>query len=97
MRAACERDEAPAHAISVLRGRSFHKSGGDLLSRGVSPQVPSALAVFTSVFGMGTGVSPPLLPPEAWCCFSVFRCQPLIERCRASTNTKEKNPKPSAD
>jgi hypothetical protein len=36
------------------------KSGDDLLSQGVSPQVPSALAVFTAVFGMGTGVSPPL-------------------------------------
>src|SRR5207302_8499997 len=57
---------APAHALPVRRGRSLHKSGGDLLSRGVSPQVPSALAVFTSVFGMGTGVSPPLLPPEIW-------------------------------
>jgi hypothetical protein len=43
---------------------SCEKSGGDLLSQGVSPQVPSALAVFTSVFGMGTGVSPPQLPPE---------------------------------
>jgi hypothetical protein len=36
------------------------KSGDDLLSQGVTPQVPSALAVFTAVFGMGTGVSPPL-------------------------------------
>jgi hypothetical protein len=52
--------------MTVRRGRSFDESGGDLLSRGVSPQVPSALAVFTSVFGMGTGVSPPLLPPEIW-------------------------------
>jgi hypothetical protein len=40
--------------------------GDDLLSQGVSPQVPSALAVFTSVFGMGTGVSPPLSPPETY-------------------------------
>ena len=32
-------------------------SGGVLLSRGVSPQVPSALASLTSVFGMGTGVT----------------------------------------
>ena len=44
--------------------------GGDLLSQGVSPQVPSARAVFTSVFGMGTGVSPPRLPPET--------CQNLV-------------------
>ena len=36
------------------------KFGGDLLSQGVYPQVPSALAVLTSVFGMGTGVTLPL-------------------------------------
>jgi hypothetical protein len=39
-------------------------SGGDLLSQGVPPQVPSALAGLTSVFGMGTGCSPPLSPPD---------------------------------
>ena len=38
--------------------------GGDLLSQGASPQVPSARAGLTAVFGMGTGVSPPLWPPE---------------------------------
>jgi hypothetical protein len=38
--------------------------GGDLLSQGASPQVPSARADLTAVFGMGTGVSPPLWPPE---------------------------------
>ena len=40
------------------------ESGGDLLSQDVSIQVPSALVGLTSVFGMGTGVAPPLLPPE---------------------------------
>ena len=39
-------------------------SGGDLLSQGVAPQVPSALAGLTSVFGMGTGCSLPLSPPD---------------------------------
>ena len=39
-------------------------SGGDLLSRGIAPQVPSALAGLTSVFGMGTGGSLPLSPPD---------------------------------
>ena len=34
---------------------SFLDSGGDLLSRAVSSQVPSALKGLTSVFGMGTG------------------------------------------
>ena len=36
------------------------KIGGDLLSRGVAPRVPSALAGLTSLFGMGRGVSPPV-------------------------------------
>lgn len=40
------------------------KSGGVLLSQGVTTQVPSALAGLTSVFGMGTGVTPPLSPPK---------------------------------
>ena len=31
------------------------ESGGDILSRAVSSQVPSALKGLTSVFGMGTG------------------------------------------
>ena len=40
------------------------ESGGDLLSRAVTSQVPSALKGLTSVFGMGTGVTPSSLPPE---------------------------------
>ena len=40
------------------------ESGGDLLSRTVTSQVPSALKGLTSVFGMGTGGSPSSLPPE---------------------------------
>jgi hypothetical protein len=58
--------------------------GDDLLSQGVSPQVPSALAVFTSVFGMGTGVSPPLSPPET---NQIVRVP--LEHSIASTNSKE--------
>ena len=45
----------PAADTTGVRG-----SGGDLLSQGNCPQVPSALAGLTSVFGMGTGVA---LPP----------------------------------
>ena len=37
--------------------------GDDLLSHGVSPAVPSALAGLTSLFGMGRGVSPPPSSP----------------------------------
>jgi hypothetical protein len=38
--------------------------GGDLLSHIASHAVPSALKGLTSVFGMGTGVSPSQLPPK---------------------------------
>jgi hypothetical protein len=37
--------------------------GDDLLSHAVAHAVPSALEGLTSVFGMGTGVSPPLWSP----------------------------------
>ncbi len=43
----------------------FEKSGGVLLSQGRTSQVPSALEGLTSVFGMGTGVTPPLWPPKS--------------------------------
>jgi hypothetical protein len=39
-------------------------SGDDLLSHVVANAVPSALEGLTSVFGMGTGVTPPLESPE---------------------------------
>ena len=42
----------------------FLSPGNDLLSQEASLQVSSALEVFTSVFGMGTGVSPPLWSPD---------------------------------
>jgi hypothetical protein len=40
------------------RGRDFDP-GDDLLSHAATHAVPSALEGLTSVFGMGTGVSPP--------------------------------------
>ena len=65
---------AECSAIELLRNIGLRKahafrnlmlgSGGDLLSRAVSSQVPSALKGLTSVFGMGTGVTPSPLPPE---------------------------------
>ena len=51
-------EKSPAFAGDLL------ESGGDLLSRAVTSQVPSALKGLTSVFGMGTGVTPSLSPPE---------------------------------
>jgi hypothetical protein len=66
------------HGIRVAPGRTRRRpssrrafgresSGGDLLSQGVAPQVPSARAGLTSVFGMGTGGTPPPWPPETGC------------------------------
>src|SRR5688500_1587926 len=46
--------------------------GDDLLSHGVSPAVPSALAGLTSLFGMGRGVSPP--PSSPFLQKGVFGC-----------------------
>ena len=47
----------------ILRNHLL-ESGGDLLSRAVSSQVPSALRGLTSVFGMGTGGTLSPLSPE---------------------------------
>ncbi len=43
---------------------SVNTPGSDLLSHTVTHAVPSAEEGLTTVFGMGTGVSPPLWPPE---------------------------------
>ena len=51
-------------------------SGDDLLSHIVANAVPSALEGLTSVFGMGTGVTPPLLSPE----ILVVSCQQSVVR-----------------
>ena len=56
------RDDAPDPNTAGASSQDY--SGGDLLSQGATPQVPSAWAGLTSVFGMGTGVTPPLWPPE---------------------------------
>ena len=40
------------------------EAGGGLLSHDLAVAVPSALTGLTTVFGMGTGVTPPLKPPE---------------------------------
>src|SRR5688500_20179286 len=43
-------------------GRQIYP-GNDLLSHAVTSAVPSALEGLTSVFGMGTGVAPPVKSP----------------------------------
>jgi hypothetical protein len=49
-----------AKSPSLTRRALPFDLGGDLLSHAVSRAVPSALKGLTSVFGMGTGVSPSL-------------------------------------
>ena len=44
-------------------GRRVIYPGSDLLSHAVASAVPSAQEGLTSVFGMGTGVAPPAMPP----------------------------------
>src|SRR5579872_6287805 len=56
-------------------GRSAcEKSGAVLLSGDPAVRVPSALVVLTAVFGMGTGVAPPLSAPECGVCGSAWGC-----------------------
>ena len=63
------------------RGPVSSKYPGDvLLSQGVSPQVPSALAGLTAVFGMGTGVAPPPWSPETVLVSGAFGEPPEAER-----------------
>ena len=57
--------EPPTSRLSGVRSNQlsykpifFFKFGGHLLSHTVSSAVPSAVQVFTIVFGMGTGVAP---------------------------------------
>ncbi len=72
--------KSPAPAESAGAGLLLHDySGGVLLSQGGTPQVPSALAGLTSVFGMGTGVTPPLWPPET-CAQIADRRRPVNRR-----------------
>ena len=83
-----ENDEHP----QLSWGCSSDKFGGDLLSQGVYPQVPSAQAVLTSVFGKGTGVTLPVWPPKS--VVKECRCD-TSEYSRASTSVVQT--KPSAD
>ena len=71
-------DQAETHSVSTFMRRSaddtkkdltlrlslFIDSGDVLLSRAVAHQVSSALRSLTTVFGMGTGVTFLLLPPN---------------------------------
>ncbi len=66
---------------------SLRETGGVLLSQGFSPQVPSALTGLTSVFGMGTGVTLSLWPPE-------ISCQRVLSHSRTPEQARAVNPSP---
>ena len=59
---AVEKRKSPSS--KVRRRAQKENSGSVLLSHTVTHVVPSALEGLTSVFGMGTGVAPPLSPPK---------------------------------
>ena len=54
----CEPHKKESPEGMIPFGAFEKNSGGDLLSHTVARAVPSALRDLTSVFGMGTGVSP---------------------------------------
>src|SRR4029077_9825568 len=58
-----DQSENPEHSLKIaLKAKEI--PGNDLLSHIVANAVPSARAVLTAVFGMGTGVSPSLWSPD---------------------------------
>ena len=59
---------------------TFLRPGGVLLSRDLAVQVPSTPESLTSVFGMGTGVTSPSLPPD----FRIVITCALLRRLSAS-------------
>lgn len=59
---------SPQNEKGQLLGLAFNINlGNDLLSQHVTMLVPSALVGLTAVFGMGTGVSPPVRSPKTFC------------------------------
>ena len=63
--------EPPTSRLSGVRSNQLSYKpigfGGHLLSHTVSSAVPSAVQVFTIVFGMGTGVTPKRIVTEMLC------------------------------
>src|SRR5438132_14408083 len=58
-----ERSGEKQNDLNARASKSFDP-GPDLFSRGPTSRVSSALAGLTAVFGMGTGVTPPLQGPR---------------------------------
>ena len=77
---------AECSAIELLRNM---KCGSDLFFRAVTSQVSSTYWSLTSVFGMGTGGTSRLLPPQ-WVNFFVRDFHPLRRFPCALKTTQEK-------
>ena len=52
-----EKTQPPLHGYEIHAAGAAKGAGDGLLSRELSPGVPSALSGLTTVFGMGTGVA----------------------------------------
>ena len=76
-------------ALSPERRASLLNPGDDLLFHTVTRAVPSALEGLTSVFGMGTGVAPPLRSPGNLLssATSELEMKPYTNGCGKSTET----------
>ena len=83
-----ERDNAHPQRGWAL---SEMNSGDVLLSQGVSPQVPSAQAGLTSVFGMGTGVTLPLWSPETFRSSGFASCRDRYAPRAAATGGRRRS------
>jgi hypothetical protein len=82
----------PARTPLRVAYRGENLPGSVLLSQGLPPQVPSALEGLTSVFGMGTGGSPPLSPPDRiWCLVTPSK---LVTGLSAFTLRVRRSPRP---
>ena len=66
---------------TVLAVVLFRLPGGDLLCQDPAVQVPSTLESLTSVFGMGTGVTSPSLPPDYESKVSTFSTKKFQRFC----------------
>ena len=73
MRMVNKNGDSPHHHVIDAMGQSpfLIYPGTGLLSQPVARQVPSTLEGLTSVFGMGTGVAPPLIAPGIFASKSV--------------------------
>jgi hypothetical protein len=75
--------QEPPDARGFLKENIFQIPGDVLLSHPVTRAVPSALEGLTAVFGMGTGVTPPLWSPRKSREESSVL---LVERCYAGAS-----------